>query len=93
MELDKSTRAKLKIVITQKIRDLTESRIIVKTPYALSTNEKLTFEKKFGGGTKTGEIEYLVDKSILAGFVVAKGSTVIDGSLASRLDRLLANHI
>lgn len=88
MDLDKSSRAKLKSLVTKKLKELTETRIVIKTPFALSASEKKAFEKRF-----SGDIEYSIDQSLLGGFIIAQGSTVIDASLSNRLDNLITKHL
>ncbi len=88
MELDTATRAKLKVLIAKKIKDFQESHVTIKTAVELSKSQKSEFLQKLGI-TDASYIEYTVDDSLLGGFIVQRGSVVIDGSFKSKLHNLL----
>lgn len=89
MELDKATKAKLRVLIAKKIKDLQESHITIRTAFELNKSQKNDFEKAFGIKDQADDITYTVDESILGGFIVERGSVVVDGSFKSKLHNLL----
>lgn len=90
MELSSSIKKKLKSVIAQKIRELGEKQITIKTTYPLSGTEKKLFFSKFPN-LKSGTVTYKTEKSIIGGFIVEFGSTIIDASLSSHIDALTSH--
>jgi F-type H+-transporting ATPase subunit delta len=70
-------------------RRLGISEVQVTTARPLDTNERQGIEQKVAAMTGTQvQATYHEDKSLLGGVVVRVGSTVYDGSVKGRLDRL-----
>ena len=70
-------------------RRLGISEVQVTTARPLDANERLGIEQKVAAMTGTQvQATYHEDKSLLGGVVVRVGSTVYDGSVKGRLDRL-----
>lgn len=70
-------------------RRLGISEVLVTTARPLDANERQGIEQKVAAMTGTQvQATYHEDKSLLGGVVVRVGSTVYDGSVKGRLDRL-----
>lgn len=85
MDLTPALKQKLKSLVSEKVRELAEQQVVVTTAVALSESQKKTFQTTFpklAGVTVT----YKQDSSLIAGFVIEFGSSIIDASLASQID-------
>ncbi len=85
MDLTPALKQKLKSLVSEKVRELAEQQVVVTTAVALSESQKKAFQTTFpklDGVTVT----YKQDNSLIAGFVIEFGSSIIDASLASQID-------
>ena len=88
MKIDPAIFAELKLYFNGKT-DISDKTLIVVSAYPLSSDEKETLFsilKKLG--QNPDEVEYQVNKNILAGIVLKTGSTIIDLSLQGQLNNL-----
>ncbi|MBI3619869.1 F0F1 ATP synthase subunit delta [Candidatus Roizmanbacteria bacterium] len=87
MKLDPQTRLELKMLFQERL-DRIKERVTVVSSHKLTDEEISLLFKKVGPEKKPREVEYVVDKSLLAGIVVKIGSKVMDFSLKGRLNNL-----
>lgn len=88
MELTPALKQKLKALISEKVRELAEQQVVITSAVALSEAQKKAFAATFPK-LKGAPVTYKHDSSLIAGFVIEFGSSVIDASLASQIDATL----
>jgi F0F1-type ATP synthase delta subunit len=85
MKISPDLRTKLRTLIDENIHKQRE-RCVIKLAHKIPQEEIDTIIKKIAGeGIAELEPEVVIDKSIIAGFIFAKGSTVHDYSLRSKI--------
>ncbi|MGB4966192.1 MAG: F0F1 ATP synthase subunit delta [Microgenomates group bacterium] len=90
MELTPALKLKLKSLISEKVRELAQQQVVITSAVALSDSQKKDFAATFPK-LKGAPVTYKHDSSLIAGFVIEFGSSIIDASLASQIDATLKN--
>lgn len=86
MKIDPQIKSELKLKLKEVLASA-KKRVWVTSAYELGSEE---IEKLYQAidGLRQSQIDYAVDKSLIAGYVIKVGSKVIDLSLRGRLQSL-----
>lgn len=90
MELTPALKQKLKSLISEKVRELAEQQVVITSAVALTDSQKKDFTAAFPK-LKGAPVTYKHDQSLIAGFVIEFGSSIIDASLASQIDAYMSS--
>ncbi len=63
-------------------------KLVVTTAIKFDDNEKAEFENRLTAVFGPSEAEYHVDEELLGGVIIFDGSTVYDGSIKNKLERI-----
>lgn len=87
MKIDPEIREELKLVFEKRI-NIISHKVVVISAYSLNEAERTALSVRMPKLSENAEIKYVIDKNILAGFVIKFGSKIIDLSLLGQLKNL-----
>lgn len=87
MNIDPALKEDLKSYLLNKLKTKQKPKVVVKAPYELSSQDIDTLTKKIDLLSEA-EITVVVDTTIMAGFLIQFGSSVIDLTLNAELQTL-----
>lgn len=89
MRIDSTQKSTLKSYLKQKITEMQRGLVTIITPYPLEKESLHILQSNFPRLSQV-QIENVVDKSILGGYVLIDGSTIIDASVKGKLEAITA---
>lgn len=89
MKIDRKLKSRLKTYLLKKIKEENMGLVSVETPYKMNSSEEKLFMDYFPEFKKQN-CQFLVNPDLIGGFVVRHGSHIIDASVSTKLDDLVA---
>lgn len=90
MKINQLIRQRIRKQIVKALRNPENREVVVRSPFSMSSGE-LEKIKDFFPSLNNAHLSHELDETLLGGFVIVDGSTIIDYSVKSRLNDVVGS--